>query len=112
VWDATGLNAGRRSFRLRGPFLLLAALLWPFAVAMSRIVPRRRALASSATGGRPRSGRGKRSRLNPAAVVPMPSNFVDEETRTAAAPTTVGQLLARRRGDRLPADTDERPPDP
>jgi Mg-chelatase subunit ChlD len=48
VWDAAGLKPGRRPLRLRGPLLLAAVLLWPFAVALSRIVSRRGALAGAA----------------------------------------------------------------
>ena len=48
VWEEAGLAAGRRSVGLRGPMLLAALILWLVAVALSRIAPRRAALAGAA----------------------------------------------------------------
>lgn len=37
AWDTDGLHAGSRVWELTLPFLLLAAFLWPIAVALSRL---------------------------------------------------------------------------
>ena len=37
AWDTGGLHAGSRVWELTLPFLLLAAFLWPIAVALSRL---------------------------------------------------------------------------
>jgi len=50
AWDTAGLTAGFRNVALAGPFLLLAALLWPIAVALSRLSLRGATLAGAAAG--------------------------------------------------------------
>ena len=50
AWDSAGLTAGFRNLALAGPFLLLAALLWPLAVALSRLSMRGATLAGAAAG--------------------------------------------------------------
>ncbi len=50
VWDADGLAAGTRLVRLLGPLLLLAALLFPLAVVLSRISLRGATAAGARAG--------------------------------------------------------------
>ena len=50
AWETSGLKAGFRNLALAGPFLLLAALLWPLAVALSRLSMRGATLAGAAAG--------------------------------------------------------------
>lgn len=50
AWDAEGLTAGFRRLALAGPLLLIAALLWPLAVALSRLSVRGATIAGARTG--------------------------------------------------------------
>ena len=50
AFDADGLLAGYRRLALAGPFLLLAALLWPLAVMMSRLSLRGASTAGARDG--------------------------------------------------------------
>jgi Mg-chelatase subunit ChlD/uncharacterized membrane protein len=111
VWDAAGLKPGRRPLRLRGPLLLAATLLWPFAVALSRIVTRRGALAGAARAmGRsiprppkmadivsppsPSAARGSAPSVTAETDVPLPP-----PAPPAAEVATLHQLLKRKRGE-------------
>ncbi len=95
VWDADGLRPGRRQIVLRGPLLLLAALLWPIAVALSRLTLRPRMLASSrrASPVRPATTRTK----SPDSLAAEPADIIDVLPEVT---TTTGKLLARKRGTR------------
>jgi hypothetical protein len=101
VWDAAGLKPGRRPLRLRGPFLLAAALLWPFAVALSRIVTRRGALAGAGraiTRAVPRPP----TIADVATGATKPTTTEDElppPPPPAAEVATLQALLKRKRGD-------------
>lgn len=114
VWDPTGLEPGRRPLRLRGPLLLTALLLWLVAVALSRIVTRRGAvagLARSAVRKVPRPPTLDSVTTPPAVraepVRPVGTNEtpVPETTTAPDAPpppaetATLQQLLRRKRGD-------------
>jgi uncharacterized membrane protein len=50
AFDAEGLRAGVRRIGLTGPFLLAAALLWPIAVALSRLSLRGATMAGARAG--------------------------------------------------------------
>jgi len=62
AWDTSGLTAGFRRLALTGPFLLIAALLWPLAVALSRLSVRG-ATVAGARSGLVNTGRKLRSHL-------------------------------------------------
>jgi hypothetical protein len=111
AWDARGLDPGVRRIALAGPFLVLAALLWPLAVALSRL-SLRGATWSGARAGVASARRRVRSSL-PRLGVPDPDN-APAPSRTAPGasartpsratdppPTgrtaTMSELLARKR---------------
>ena len=50
AWDSDGLQAGFRRLALAGPFLLVAAILWPIAVALSRLSLRGATVAGARSG--------------------------------------------------------------
>ncbi len=50
AFDTAGLHAGTRPLALAGPFLLAAALLWPLAVALSRLSVRGATVAGARAG--------------------------------------------------------------
>ena len=50
AFDSAGLIAGYRRIALAGPFLLLAALLWPLAVLLSRLSLRGTSVAGARAG--------------------------------------------------------------
>lgn len=80
VFDADGLTSGFRRMALAGPFLLLAALLWPLAVLLSRLSIR----GASAAGARAGVGRvGSRIRASLPSIAKDPSN---EPARPAPRP--------------------------
>jgi Mg-chelatase subunit ChlD len=114
VWDAAGLKPGRRPLRLRGPFLLAAVLLWPFAVALSRIVTRRGALAGAGraiaravprpptmtdvAAGSVGSTRSDREPNATSTVTTEPTTTEEELPPPAAEVATLQALLKRKRG--------------
>lgn len=101
VWDTAGLRAGRRVTQLRGPLLLLAALLWPIAVALSRIVTRSGALRPIFNHAGPSRRRTTAGSVEPsAAPVPAPMTVPSREPSRETA--TVNRLLARKRGESPP----------
>ena len=81
AFDAGGLAAGTRRWDLRGPLLLLAALLWPLAVLLSRLSLRGASLAGAGTGAR-RLGRRVRD------VVPRIAPADPENRGAPSSPTT------------------------
>ena len=116
AFDAADLEAGRGSVALAGWLLLAAALLWPVAVALSRLP----LSAAGPVAGRgasalrrrlprlpPFPGRGSDGPPRRTAPPPRPSpapGRLDEPSPPSVAPdavsdpTTVGQLLDRKRG--------------
>jgi uncharacterized membrane protein/Mg-chelatase subunit ChlD len=130
AFDGAGLTDGVRRFALQGPLLLAAALLWPLAVVLSRLVIRaprpaamwsglgrqvRRARASlpSLPGRDPTLG-GSAPPTPPPRPLPPPAPpgsaggappaDPDGDSRDDAseppAPTTLGKLLQKKRGGR------------
>jgi Mg-chelatase subunit ChlD len=118
AFASEGLRAGRGRIPLAGWFLLAAALLWPVAVALSRVALHGAAVAAL------RSGRGRvveavRRRLPrigspPSSTTPAPPRRpgperdqrpVKTKTKTktpaavAAPPPTIDRLLKRKRGE-------------
>ena len=81
AFDAGGLAAGTRRWDLRGPLLLLAALLWPLAVLLSRLSLRGASLAGAGAGAR-RLGRRVRD------VVPRIAPADPENRGAPSSPTT------------------------
>ncbi len=120
AWSTDGLTAGFRRMALLGPLLLLAALLWPLAVALSRLSVRG-ATVAGATRGLATTGRRLRASLprlgvadphhtpTPGAAAPTSkpaTTATTPTTPTDRAPTTkatgtqtaaVNELLARKR---------------
>ena len=112
AWDTSGLKAGFRNLALAGPFLLLAALLWPLAVALSRLSLRGATLAGAAAGmatarrrvreAMPRlASDPNNAPATPAARKPA-TQQVDRPTGKAPAKQTaaVNELLAAKRARR------------
>lgn len=115
AFDTAGLRAGSRPVALAGLFLLLAALLWPIAVALSRLSVRGATVAGARAGlagafGRvraalPRMGapdptealqpRGKRAVAARRAGPPSPGDRPVTPV-TPAAPVTPGPAAPRR----------------
>lgn len=89
AWDTDGLTAGHRLLALVGPFLLAAALLWPLAVALSRL-SLRGATVAGARGGLRTTGRRLRAALprlgsmDPDNAPAVPAAPTRGRTRTAA----------------------------
>ncbi len=115
AFDAAGLAAGTRRWDLRGPLLLLAALLWPLAVLLSRLSIRGASLVGAAAGAAAGAGRRLRSVI-PRLAPPDPDNRPTERSKPAppanagspdGSSTTVGGLLERKRAGRRA----EPPPD-
>jgi Mg-chelatase subunit ChlD len=88
AWDSEGLSAGFRLLALAGPFLLLAAFLWPIAVALSRLSLR------GATVARARSGLGTAGRRMRSALPRLGS--MDPDNAPARRPTEPAQPAAGR----------------
>ena len=124
AFDRETLRRGTRSIDLRGPFLLLAALLFPLAVLLSRLALRR-AIAGGATGaveGARRSGRrlraslpkllppdpGESSAAAPAPAEPRPASTRPTSTRPTSTPPTSTPPSSTRPAD--PPPTPGRPP--
>ncbi len=80
AWEGTGLTAGSRLLSLTLPFLLAAALLWPIAVALSRL-SLRGATAAGARAGLATAGRRVRDLL---------PRLGTEDPHHAAPPPTSG----------------------
>ncbi|MEZ5216650.1 MAG: glutamine amidotransferase [Ilumatobacteraceae bacterium] len=106
VFDRAGLRAGTRRFDLRGPLLLLAALLFPIAVALSRLSLRGASVQGAATGLRAaaKSAARKVPSILPADPdnAPTPARSPDRPRRGPVSPApppagTVGDLLAKKR---------------
>lgn len=112
AFDTDGLRSGSRPFALAGPLLLLAALLWPLAVALSRLSVRGATVAGARAGALATTKR-IRAAL-PRLGTPDPSETLaprppppEPETRSPgkapvkeSAPETVQELLARKRARR------------
>ena len=81
AFDTAGLRAGSTRMALVGPFLLLAALLWPIAVALSRL-SLRGATVAGARSVLSTAGRRVRASL-PRLVAPDPSNTPTRRPPTA-----------------------------
>jgi len=124
AFDRDGLSPGTRSIELRGLLLLLAALLFPLAVLVSRLALRRAVVtgAAGAVSGARRGGRRLRSSLPkllppdpgesaaPAApAAPPPGSTPGATSGPSSGPTSgssVSELLQRKRQrqDGPPAD--------
>jgi Mg-chelatase subunit ChlD len=104
AFAAAGLRVGRSRIELAGWFLLAAALLWPVAVAASRLALRGALVDATRRGARGVTG-GVRRRLpawpgTPPPKAP-PSRAPRRESRRAAPsepPATVRRLLERKTG--------------
>ncbi len=108
AFDRDDLRVGRSSFSLAGWFLLLAALLWPVAVALSRIAMTAQAAGASKVFTKlshrlPKlpalPGRGNSS---PPTQSPQPSASMPEPPpppTIAEEPTTIDRLLKKKRGE-------------
>jgi hypothetical protein len=133
AFDVAGLAPGRTRIALAGWFLLAAALLWPVAVATSRLALRgtaaaavRRRAAWVGWAGRSVLARmpARPGRERPAEVVkppPKPEAPVSERAAareqkvaatTAKQTATVGRLLERKRETRGDSDPDRDPDRP
>ena len=113
AFERTGLEPGVRRFDLRGPLLLLAALLWPIAVAVSRLSLRGASVAG-ARGGLVRIGRRVRAAVpamlpedpdNARRSVPSGGTTPAVGKRPTAGPVpkqaaTVNELLERKRAQK------------
>ena len=89
-WDTEGLAAGVRRVALAGPFLLLAALLWPLAVALSRL-SLRGATAAGARAGASNAVRRLRDSLpRLGSLDPHHTDSSPTLTRKVAPPPTKG----------------------
>jgi Mg-chelatase subunit ChlD len=116
AFSPTGLRAGRGRVPLAGWLLLLAALLWPVAVALSRVALHGAATSAVRSGGRRVAGaaRDLALRLRPGGSRPPPGprpprGRGDRRGRgpvpePAAPPPTIDRLLRRKRGEE-PVDT-------
>jgi hypothetical protein len=116
AWDAEGLTAGFRNLALAGPFLLIAALLWPIAVALSRLSMRGATLAGAAAGM-------ATARRRVRAALPRLASDPHHAPTTTAAPrkqvakpsakppvkqtAAVNELLAAKRARRSGVDAEE-----
>ncbi len=130
AWDTEGLTSGFRRLALAGPFLLLAALLWPLAVALSRLSLRGATVAGArsglATAGRrvrtslPRLGsldphhapverRAGTPPSTPTSTRPPTGDAPDAVSATKPAQgkqtAAVNELLARKRARQQPGST-------
>ena len=105
AFDVAGLPAGRGRIPLAGWALLAAALLWPVAVALSRVALHGAGVAAVRTGSR-RVAESIRSRLPapPGQERPAPAPKPVREKRRPApppseAPPTLERLLRKKRGE-------------
>ncbi len=115
AFDRNNLEPGVRRFDLRGPLVLAAALLWPIAVALSRL-----SLAGASVAGAARSSRRLAAGLrrfgarlvprDPSPTLPVPRAGQRVDVPSGPAPAqaeTVTALLERKRARR--ADDEPRP---
>ena len=109
-WDAEGLSAGLRRVALAGPFLLLAALLWPLAVALSRLSLRGATAAGARAGAsnvlrRARRALPRLGSLDPHHTdsTPKGSGLSSPARPAASAPPSAPAALAARPGGKEPA---------
>ncbi len=106
AFDPGTLDPGRVRSALAPLLLLAAALLWPVAVAVSRLAPR----GALVSGARDRAGRlgdwahahrpalpGRSRTPRPPRAPRAPSARKQQAAQEEAAPTTVGRLLERKR---------------
>jgi hypothetical protein len=103
------LRAGRGRIPLAGWMLLAAALLWPLAVALSRVALHGSGAAAVRSGGRRVAG-ALRSRLPARPGHERPARPPKEKRGPpppAAPPPTVERLLRKKRGEEAPADRQE-----
>lgn len=122
AFDSASLRAGRGRIPLAGWLLSASAVLWPLAVALSRLslhgsgvtglVDRSRRIlgraAALAQRGRPRlaSPSKDQSSSGPASTrTAAGAGTADGASTTGAAPPTIDRLLRRKRGD--PAEADD-----
>ncbi|CAN5459664.1 hypothetical protein BH10ACT2_BH10ACT2_04060 [soil metagenome] len=112
-WDAAGLTAGFRNVALAGPFLVFAALLWPLAVALSRLSMRGATMAGAAAGlaTARRRVRASMPRLasdpnnapaataRPRRPAPPPGSNATTSKQTTAVNELLAKKRARQRGD-------------
>lgn len=126
AWDTSGLTSGYRRLALAGPFLLLAALLWPLAVALSRLSVRG-ATVAGARGGlaaaakRARQALPRLGSLDPdngpaapspttraSAAPPKPSpTSARSPAKTGTQTAAVNELLAKKRARQSGGGDDE-----
>ncbi len=108
AFDRDGLTAGQRRIDLGGWLLLAAALLWPVAVACSRLLLRGAALASTARTARAELTRRLRAALPdaPGRSGPARSRHPGERAATMNGPATVPP----ERPARAPVETPAPPP--
>ena len=119
AFDPSGLTDGRRSISLTGWLLVLAAVLWPVAVALSRLTLRRPALPAPGASGSRVAGRiadrlptlPGRDEPPPAPVEERPNDQPPEDATedgsTAPPASTLGALLDSKRSRRArPGDPD------
>ena len=116
AFDVAGLEPGRARIALAGWLLLAAALLWPFAVALSRLAlrgagaaaVRRKAAwvgwAARSTWSRRPERPDKPPRPQPRPAKPVTARERREQTVTAETTATVGRLLDRKRERAAPED--------
>lgn len=112
AFDAEGLVSGHTRITLAGWFLLAAALLWPIAVALSRLALRGAAVAAvrrraAWVGWAARSMRarvparpGREPRAPAPPPPPRPDRRVKEPVGAPVPPATIGRLLDRKREGR------------
>jgi hypothetical protein len=102
AFDVADLTAGRGRIPLAGWMLLAAALLWPVAVALSRVALHGAGVAAVRTGSR-RVVETVRARIpaRPGHERPAPAPRPAREKRTAAPPPppTLERLLKKKRGE-------------
>ncbi len=105
AFDRADLAAGTRRWDLRGPLLLLAALLWPMAVLLSRLSLRGASLAGARAGTR-RIGRRMRDAVPRIAPKDPENRGADGPpgARPGGAPPT-GQPIAGTSRSQAPAGT-------
>lgn len=105
AFDAAGLQAGRGRFPLTGWLLLVAALLWPVAVALSRLALHG-SVAAAVRTGRTRVADAVRHRLKRSAPPSRGHSPKTKQPAPAPVPSpTIERLLRRKRGE-----TDDPPP--
>ena len=89
AFDTAGLTAGFRRIALAGPFLLIAAFLWPLAVALSRL-SLRGATAAGAREGLRKVGRRVKSAIPTIASDPVNAPAPPKAAKTGGVPGSTG----------------------